>query len=110
MSNKLPFDENFKFILDTMMSEGFPQIPDVNPDSGKQYDYKFTAYSLKTPLSFKFDNLNHFVSFLQHSNADTSPEKLSLLHKTLLDSGLDAKEFFYVNFYEKSDADENKAL
>ncbi len=105
MSNKLPFDENFKFILDTMMSEGFPQIPDINPESGQRYDYKFTAYSLKTPLSFKFDSLDHFVSFLQHSEADTSPEKIALIHKTLLDLGLNPNEFFFVNFYEKVDID-----
>lgn len=100
MSNKLPMSDNFKFILDTMMKDGFPQLPDTSPETGKPYAYKFTPYSLNTPLSFKFENLDHFIEFLRHSEADTSPEKLSLIHTTLLELGLDPNQFFYVNFYE----------
>ena len=101
MSNKLPMSENFKFILDTMMKEGFSEIPDTSPETGKPYDFKFTPYSLNTPLSFKFDNLEHFFEFLKHSKADTSPEKLALINSTFLELGLDPNQFFYVNFYEK---------
>ena len=101
MSNKLPMSENFKFIVDTMMKEGFSQLPDKNPASGRPYDYKITPYSLNTTLSFKFDNLNHFTEFLTHSDADTSTEKLALISTTLIELGLDPNQFFYVNFFEK---------
>ncbi len=101
MSNKLPFSDNFKFILDTMMKEGFSQLPNVDPSTGQPYDYKITPYSLNTNLSFKFENLEHFIEFLKHSKADTSPEKLQVINSTILELGLDPNQFFYVNFYEK---------
>lgn len=101
MSNKLPMSENFKFIIDTMMKEGFNQLPDKSPETGRPYEYKITPYSLNTTLSFKFDNLDHFVEFLKHSKADTSPEKLALISTTLIELGLDPNQFFYVNFFEQ---------
>ena len=99
MSNKLPMSDNFRFILDTMMKEGFAQLPDKSPKTGKPYNYKITPYSLNTNLSFKFDNLEHFIEFLKQSEADTSPEKLSAINATFLELGLDPNQFFYVNFF-----------
>lgn len=101
MSNQLPMSDNFKFILETMMKEGFSQLPDTSPGTGRPYDFKITPYSLNTPLSFKFDNLDHFIEFLKQSHADTTPEKLQLVNATFLELNLDPQQFFYVNFYEK---------
>ena len=90
---------NFKHILDALIKEGFHQLEDDKP--GKPYDYKLTPYSLNTNLSFKFDNLDHFLEFLKHSRADTTPEKVALVKATFLELGFDPLQFFYVNFYEK---------
>jgi hypothetical protein len=90
--------DNFKHILDALIKEGFQQISDNQP--GKSYDYKFTPYSLNTSLSFKFDNLEHFIEFLKQSRADTTPEKIALVNSTFLELGFDPLQFFYVNFYE----------
>ena len=75
-------------------------MPDKNPKDGKPYDFKITPYSLNEKLSFKFENLDHFLAFLKLSGAD-SQEKTKLLNGTFVELGLDPKEFFYVNFYEK---------
>ena len=83
------------------IKEGFHQLPDRSPASGKPYDYKFTPYSLNTSLSFKFDSLDHFLQFLKQSEADTTPEKLALINSRFLELGLDPNQFFYVNFYEQ---------
>ena len=91
--------DNFKHILDALIKEGFHQLADNKP--GKAYDFKLTPYSLNTNLSFKFDNLDHFIEFLKQSRADTTPEKIALVNATFLELGLDPMQFFYVNFYEK---------
>lgn len=101
MSNQLPMSDKFKFILETLMKEGFDQLPETSPESGRPYDFKITPYSLNTALSFKFDNLNHFIEFLKLSKADPTPEKLTLINATFVELGLDPQQFFYVNFFEK---------
>lgn len=94
-------NDTFKPILDALVKEGFHQLPDTKPGTNKPYAYKITPYSLNTKLSFKFENLEHFIEFLKLSDASTGDDNLTLLQTTFIELGLDPKEFFYVNFYEK---------
>lgn len=92
---------DFKPILDALIKEGFYLLPDKSPDSGKAFDYKITAYSLNTKLSFRFDNLAHFTAFLKQSGEVLTQAKADVLHATFADLGLNPDDFFYVNFFEK---------
>ncbi len=93
--------DHFKTILDTLIKEGFYQLPETNPKTGKPFDYKITPYSLNTKLSFKFENLNHFIEFLKRAHAATAESHITILQATFVELGLNPEEFFYVNFYEK---------
>ncbi|MES2486441.1 MAG: hypothetical protein V4581_10925 [Bacteroidota bacterium] len=62
-------------------------------------EYSFTAYSLNTPLSFKFENAPEFIAFL-NLDAVTDTTIIEHLHAMLTDAGLDPNSFFYVNFYK----------
>jgi len=65
----------------------------------KQAEYSFTAYSLNTPLSFKFTNADEFIAFLNLDGVhDTTITER--LHAMLTEAGLDPDRFFYVNFYK----------
>ncbi|AWA29400.1 hypothetical protein HYN48_04485 [Flavobacterium magnum] len=92
--------DEFKAVFDALVREGFHQLPDRSPDSGKPFEFKITPYSLNTKLSFKFENLAHFIEFLKLS-AIQGDEKILLLNNTFIELGLDPNDFFYVNFYEK---------
>jgi len=94
-------NDEFKPVFDALIKEGFHQLPDKEPGTGKPYDFKITPYSLNTKLSFKFENLTHFTAFLQLSGSVTTDEKLLLLNNTFTELGIDPNDFFYVNFYEK---------
>ena len=92
---------NFKPILVALIKEGFYQLPDKHPKTGKAFDFKITPYSLNTKLSFKFDSMAHFTAFLKLSEPELSAEKLAVLQTTFIELGLDPEDFFYVNFYEQ---------
>jgi hypothetical protein len=94
-------NDQFKPILDALIKEGFHQLPDKNPTGGRPFDFKITPYSLNTKLSFKFDSLDHFIAFLKWSEPDLPIDKVKVLNATFMELGLNPKEFFYVNFYEK---------
>lgn len=91
-------NDTFKPILDALIKEGFHQLPSKHPETGKTFDYKITPYSLNTKLSFRFENLDHFVEFLKR--ADLNPTT-TLLQTTFMELDLKADEFFWVNFFEK---------
>ena len=96
-------NDNFKTYLDTLVAEGFPQLTEQVGGEVRALDFKITPYSLNTKLSFKFDNLDHFIEFLKlHDNRDVE-KKTAVLQATLFDLGLDVKEFFWVNFFERVD-------
>lgn len=84
-----------KPVLDRLIHNGFSQLT--------EYEYKFTEYSLNSIFSFKFDNLNHFISFLE-LDAETDTQEITLLEKMFKDLGLDPNSFFYINFYDKDEA------
>ena len=92
--------DKYKEILDALIREGFHQVPDQHPKTGKSFDFKITPYSLNTKLSFRFDNLEHFVEFLKRSDAE-SEKRIKVLHATFIELGLDPTQFFWVNFFEK---------
>lgn len=91
---------DFNLIFKALVKEGFHQLPDTAPGTGKPYDFKITPYSLNTSLSFKFEHLAHFVEFLKLSE-NISEEKIALLQNSLVELGIDPYDFFYVNFFEK---------
>ncbi|MGK4566269.1 hypothetical protein [Flavobacterium sp. 3HN19-14] len=94
-------NSNFKPILEALIKEGFYQLPEQHPKTGKAFDFKITPYSLNTKLSFKFESMNHFLEFLKLSEPELSTEKQEILQTTFIELGLSSEDFFYVNFYEK---------
>lgn len=84
-------------ILDAMIAQGFQQLQ--NPEL-YDFDYKLTPYSLNTKTSFRFENLEHFIAFLSLHQAD-SVKGIEVLHSTFTELGMNPKEFFWVNFFEK---------
>ena len=95
-------NEKFKTIAETLIREGFQNLTTTAGQPVRSLDFNMTPYSLNTPLSFKFNNLDDLLSFLHahHGTSDLSA-KASILQTKLVELGLDAKEFFYVNFFEK---------
>lgn len=70
----------------------------------KDAAYSITPYSLNTPLSFKFNNLKELLHFLELS-AEVDAHKTEAVNKMVLDAGLDANNFFYVNFFKEKIAE-----
>ena len=62
-------------------------------------EYSITEYSLNTDLSFKFDNLDEFLAFLDFSASEDSG-KVEQISARLIDSSINPDKFFYVNFYK----------
>lgn len=93
-------NDSFKPIISNLISEGFQNLPDGNNRKGKLLDFKITNYSLNTKLSFKFDNLEHFMEFLQLSQ-EVSDEQRKMIEATMLALNIQPTDFFYVNFFEK---------
>lgn len=95
-------NDNFKTIVDALIKEGFQSLTDAKEEEGRPLDYKISAYSLNTSLSFKFNNLAHFIEFLKLHRMSDLTEKSTLLQTTLMELSIDPNNFFYVNFFEKS--------
>ncbi|AWH85938.1 hypothetical protein HYN59_12840 [Flavobacterium album] len=81
------------------MTDNFKTIADAFQNAGVDVhtaEYSITAYSLNTSLSFKFSNLEEFLSFLGPT-AGAGTEKINAM---LIEAGVDPGSFFYVNFYK----------
>ena len=91
--------ETFNAISDVLIKAGLKSSAEDR--TGKPVDFKITPYSLNTKLSFRFENLDEFLEFLQLNGIETSAEKTSLIQNAFMELSLDSKEFFYVNFFEK---------
>lgn len=89
---------DFKTLLDTLIAEGFRLSSRTD---GRELDYKITPYSLNTKLSFRFDDLEHFVAFLRESDPGMTDDRITVLYATFNELALKPNEFFYVNFFEK---------
>ncbi|SCY21649.1 hypothetical protein [Flavobacterium caeni] len=90
----------FHEITEALVREGFQDLAAKKAQQGKSLDFKITPYSLNTKLSFKFDNLAHFVEFLRLHGIENLDEKTAALQTTLNELALGPNEFFYVNFFE----------
>lgn len=93
--------DTFKTIVDALVREGFHNLTEKKEQQGRPLDFSLTPYSLNSKLSFKFDNLAHFVGFLELHHITGLEEKTAVLQATLNELGLDPNQFFYVNFFEK---------
>jgi len=62
-------------------------------------EYSITEYSLNTDLSFKFNNLDEFLAFLDFSASEDSG-KVEQISARLIDCSINPDKFFYVNFYK----------
>jgi hypothetical protein len=87
---RLAMTENFETITKAFAKAGI-DIPTA--------EYSITEYSLNTDLSFKFSNLEEFLSFLTIS-AHSGEEKIKKISAIVVDAGIDPNSFFYVNFYK----------
>lgn len=94
-------NDNFKTIVDALIKEGFQSLTDAKEAQGRPLDYKISQYSLNTALSFKFNNLPHFIEFLKLHELSHLSEKSTVLQTTLMELSIDPNSFFYVNFFEK---------
>lgn len=83
-------EDNFKTIADAFAKNGI----DITTA-----EYSITAYSLNTQLSFKFDNLDMFLRFLELDRSE-DPERAENINSLLAESGIDPNSFFFVNFYK----------
>lgn len=63
----------------------------------KNVEFSITEYSLNSKLSFKFNNINELLLFL-----DVLPtsEKGKVVNAKFVESGIDPEKFFYVNFFK----------
>jgi len=91
--------EHFKAIADALQKSGFRTS--LEDTVGKPLDFKITSYSLNSKLSFRFENLDEFAEFIKISGNILSEEKTNLINTALIELGIDAKDFFYVNFFEQ---------
>ena len=90
--------DSFRTVLDALSVAGYKEK--LENEAGNPIDFKFTPYSLNTKLSFRFENAEEFFDFLETSGNVLSEEKKSLIHKAIVELGLNPAEFFWVNFYE----------
>ena len=82
------------------MNDHFKPVKQAFEKAGvdvKQAEFSITEYSLNTDLSFKFENLNELLQFLEIS---AHSEKFKAINAMLIESGVDSNNFFYVNFYK----------
>lgn len=93
-------NDSFKLVMSELVSQGFHQLPDGNNKKGKELDFNITNYSLNSKLSFKFDNLSHFMEFLNLSQS-VDDDKKKVLEATMFELNIKPTDIFYVNFFEK---------
>lgn len=82
------------------MNEGFNIIRDEFHKAGidsKKVEFSITEYSLNTKLSFKFNNLDELLFFLEVS---ASSEKANVITAMVVEAGVDPEKYFYVNFFK----------
>lgn len=96
-------EETFKAISEALTKAGLQATAEHT--EGKPVDFRITPYSLNTRLSFRFEDLEEFTEYLNLSG-HVPEEKVLLMNTGLIELGLNPKEFFYVNFFEKGKEDE----
>jgi hypothetical protein len=60
--------------------------------------YSITPYSLNTKLSFRFDGLKDFISFLE-LDSTSDAVRIEEINQLIVKEGINPESFFYVNFF-----------
>jgi hypothetical protein len=84
------------------MTNNFDEIVATFKKAGldvRTAEYSITEYSLNTELSFRFENYDDLVSFLDH-NGGASDNAKENINAMLVKEGIDPDKYFYVNFYK----------
>lgn len=90
----------YKRLKLNIMKENFNAITDAFLKAGidsKKVEFSITEYSLNTKLSFKFNNLEELLLFLEVS---ASSEKANAITAMVVEAGVDPEKYFYVNFFK----------
>lgn len=85
-----------------IMQHNFETIHEAFKEAGvdsKKTEFSITNYSLNTKLSFKFNNANELLFFLNLSAHENS-ERIKEINAMIVDAGVDPNSFFYVNFFK----------
>ncbi|MBF0694014.1 MAG: hypothetical protein IR153_03025 [Flavobacterium sp.] len=91
--------ENFKTINQALDAAGFK--PALEDAAGNRLDFKFTAYSLNSKLSFRFENLEEFTEFLNTAGFPVDEARMTQINSAFIEMNLNPDSFFYVNFFER---------
>lgn len=84
-------ENNFKIMTDAFEKAGI----DIS-----KAEYSITEYSLNTDLSFRFNNRDEFLQFLELDAAKPDgSKKIEAIDAMIMEQNIDPKNFFYVNFY-----------
>ena len=83
------------------MTNNFDLITSAFKEAGidiSTAEYSITEYSLNTDLSFKFNNADEFIEFL-NLNKENDEERIERMNAMFVEHDIDPANFFYVNFY-----------
>ncbi|WP_159799434.1 hypothetical protein [Flavobacterium sp. MK4S-17] len=83
------------------MKEHFKTILEAFENAGVEVsraEFSITEYSLNTPLSFKFNDLDELLEFLNLANI-ANDKRTEAIKNVFAEEGIDHQNFFYVNFY-----------
>ena len=84
------------------MENNFDQLVAAFSKAGldvRTAEYSITEYSLNTELSFRFENFEALIYFLDSQGA-ASEEAKENINAMLVKEGIDPDKYFYVNFYK----------
>ncbi len=96
--------EGFIVIAEALKNAGFSSS--LEAATGKVLDFKITPYSLNTKLSFRFGNLEEFIAFFKLTGNPITDGQLEMINTAFIELGINAGDFFYVNFFEKGQDEE----
>jgi hypothetical protein len=89
-------------MLIEIMENNFDELVQMFTKAGldvRTAEYNITEYSLNSELSFKFENIDHLISFLDE-HGDASEQAKENINALLVKEGLDPDKPFYVNFFK----------
>ena len=84
------------------MTNNFDEITATFRKAGldvRTAEYSITEYSLNTELSFRFENYDDLIGFLDH-NGGASDNAKENINAMLVKESIDPDKYFYVNFYK----------
>ena len=84
------------------MENNFDEIVAMFKEAGvdvRTAEYSITEYSLNTDLSFRFENADELIRFLDIHGAASNEAKENI-SAMLIKESIDPDKYFYVNFYK----------